>query len=121
MTMSARGRATLLCVLGVLATAWSSQAQAPSSDYLKKAQELVRTSMKPPTFADVRPSTPAPPFKPGLRIAVILAPIAIIGAFLGYRLTKIIPEKAFYRFVEVALFLVSLKLIYDGVLGLTNG
>ena len=56
-----------------------------------------------------------------LRIAVILAPIAIIGAFVGYRLTKIIPEKAFYRFVEVALFLVSLKLIYDGVVGLTNG
>jgi uncharacterized membrane protein YfcA len=56
-----------------------------------------------------------------LRTAIILAPIAIIGAFLGYRLTKIIPEKAFYRFVEVALFLVSLKLIYDGVVGLTNG
>ena len=56
-----------------------------------------------------------------LRIAVILAPIAIIGAFAGFRLTKIIPEKAFYRFVEVALFVVSLKLIYDGVVGLTNG
>ena len=56
-----------------------------------------------------------------LRIAVILAPIAITGAFLGFRLTKIIPEKAFYRFVEVALFIVSLKLIYDGVVGLTNG
>ena len=56
-----------------------------------------------------------------LRTAVILAPIAIIGAFLGYRLTKIIPEKAFFRIVEIALFLVSLKLIYDGVVGLTNG
>lgn len=56
-----------------------------------------------------------------LRIAAILAPIAIIGAFLGYRLTRIIPEKAFYRFVEVVLFLVSVKLVYDGVVGLTNG
>jgi uncharacterized protein len=55
-----------------------------------------------------------------LRIAVILAPIAIIGALLGYRLTKIIPEKAFYRIVEIALFLVSLKLIYDGVTALQN-
>jgi len=88
MTMSARGRATLLCVLGVLATAWSSQAQAPSSDYLKKAQELVRTSMKPPTFADVRPSTPAPPFKPGLRIAVILATARSTGAQLQARGVK---------------------------------
>ena len=56
-----------------------------------------------------------------LRIALMLAPIAIIGAFVGYQLTKILPEKAFYRFVEVALFLVSLKLVYDGVVGLTNG
>ena len=56
-----------------------------------------------------------------LRIALMLAPIAIIGAFVGYQLTKILPEKAFYRFVEVALFLVSLKLIYDGFVGLTNG
>jgi len=56
-----------------------------------------------------------------LRIAAILAPIAIIGAFLGYRLTRIVPEKAFYRFVEVVLFLVSVKLVYDGVVGLTNG
>ncbi len=56
-----------------------------------------------------------------LRIAAILAPIAIIGAFLGYRLTKVLPEKIFFRIVEVALFLVSLKLVYDGVAGLTNG
>ena len=77
--------AILLCALGVFATAWSSQAQAPSSDYLKKAQELVRTSMKPPTFADVRPSTPAPPFKPGLRIAVILATARSTGAQLQAR------------------------------------
>lgn len=56
-----------------------------------------------------------------LRVAVILAPIAIIGAFVGFRLTKILPEKAFFRFVEIALFLVSLKLIYDGSIGLTNG
>ena len=53
-----------------------------------------------------------------LRIAAILAPIAIIGAFLGYRLTNILPEKIFYRIVEVALFLVSVKLVYDGTVGL---
>jgi uncharacterized protein len=56
-----------------------------------------------------------------LRIVAILAPIAIAGAYVGFRLTKILPEKAFFRIVEVALFLVSLKLIYDGVVGLTNG
>jgi uncharacterized membrane protein YfcA len=53
-----------------------------------------------------------------LRVAAMLAPIAIIGAFLGYRLTTILPEKVFYRIVEVALFLVSVKLVYDGIAGL---
>jgi uncharacterized protein len=50
-----------------------------------------------------------------LEIAALLAPISIIGAFLGYELTKILPEKLFYRVVEVTLFLVSIKLIYDAV------
>jgi len=53
-----------------------------------------------------------------LRSAAILSPIAIIGAFLGYKLTTILPEKTFFRIVEVALFLVSLKLVYDGIFGL---
>lgn len=56
-----------------------------------------------------------------LEIAAKLAPIAIIGAYVGFRLTKILPEKIFFRIVEVALFLVSLKLIYDGFVGLTSG
>ena len=53
--------------------------------------------------------------------ALLLSPLAIIGAYRGYRLTLILPEKIFFRIVEVALFLVSLKLVYDGVVGLTNG
>jgi len=55
-----------------------------------------------------------------LETALYLSPIAILGAFIGYRLTRIIPQAAFFRFVELALFLVSLKLIYDGVTGLTK-
>ena len=50
-----------------------------------------------------------------LELAAMLSPIAIAGAFIGYRLTAIIPEKVFYRLVEVALFIVSLKLIYDAL------
>jgi uncharacterized protein len=56
-----------------------------------------------------------------LETALLLSPLAIIGAYAGYRLTLILPEKIFFRIVEVALFLISLKLVYDGVLGLTNG
>jgi uncharacterized membrane protein YfcA len=56
-----------------------------------------------------------------LETALLLSPLAIIGAYAGYRLTLILPEKIFFRIVEVALFLVSLKLVYDGVAGLTSG
>jgi hypothetical protein len=35
-----------------------------------------------------------------------------------FRLTLILPEKIFFRIVEVALFLVSLKLVYDRLAGL---
>ncbi|HEX8967956.1 MAG TPA: substrate-binding domain-containing protein, partial [Chloroflexota bacterium] len=54
-------------------------------DYLKKAQDLVGASTRPPTFADIRPSTAAPPFKPGLRIAVLLATARSTGAQIQAR------------------------------------
>jgi uncharacterized protein len=44
-----------------------------------------------------------------------LTPVAVFGAFAGYRLTKTIPEKLFFRFVEVSLFLLSLKLLWDAL------
>jgi ribose transport system substrate-binding protein len=88
MSTSARRLAILWAVLGLVVTPWCSQAQAPAPEYLKKAQELIRASLKPPTFADVRPSAPAPPFKPGLRIAVILATARSTGAQLQARGVK---------------------------------
>jgi hypothetical protein len=57
-------------------------------------------------------------FNPGnLAIAAKLAPVAVLGAWAGYKATSYLPEKLFFRLVEVALFLVSLKLLYDAVLG----
>ena len=55
-------------------------------------------------------------FNPGnLETAALLSPVAVIGAFAGYRATRIMPEKLFFRIVEVALALVSVKLIGDAV------
>jgi uncharacterized protein len=48
-----------------------------------------------------------------LTTGLYLVPIALIGAWAGFHLTKVLPEKLFFRCVEVALFLVSVKLIYD--------
>jgi uncharacterized protein len=50
-----------------------------------------------------------------LEICLKLTPFALAGAFLGYRLIKIIPEKMFFRFVEVSLFALSLKLLWDAL------
>ncbi len=50
-----------------------------------------------------------------LQQCLYLAPVALIGAWAGFNLTKILPEKLFFRCVEVALFLVSIKLIWDGI------
>jgi uncharacterized protein len=52
-----------------------------------------------------------------LEKCLYLAPISLVGAWAGYRLTKLLPEKIFFRAVEIALFIVSLKLIWDAVKG----
>ena len=55
-------------------------------------------------------------FNPGnLEGAAILSPVAIVGALIGYKATTIIPEKMFFRLVEVALVVISIKLIYDAL------
>lgn len=50
-----------------------------------------------------------------LKIAALLIPGAVAATFIGVRLTRVIPQALFYRLVLVALFLVSLKLIYDAI------
>ena len=38
-----------------------------------------------------------------------------MGALIGYKVTSVIPEKIFFRLVEVTLALLSVKLIYDAL------
>jgi uncharacterized membrane protein YfcA len=52
-----------------------------------------------------------------LKTVAALFPFAIAATFAGVRLTRIIPQDLFYRLVIGALFLVSLKLIYDATAG----
>ncbi len=55
-------------------------------------------------------------FNPGnLRTAALLSPVAMLGAYAGYRTTRIIPEKLFFQIVETALGVVSLKLLVDAL------
>lgn len=50
-----------------------------------------------------------------LSMSLVLIPVSIIGAFAGAKLTRILPEKLFFKIVKSALFLISLKLVYDGL------
>jgi uncharacterized membrane protein YfcA len=48
-----------------------------------------------------------------IRVALLLMPIAIAGTFIGVRLVRVLPQRGFYIFVHVMLFMVSIKLIVD--------
>ncbi|MBS7543150.1 sulfite exporter TauE/SafE family protein [Ancylobacter oerskovii] len=50
-----------------------------------------------------------------LTLTLAITPVAVAGTFAGVKLTRIIPEKLFFRLVIGALFLLSLKLVMDGV------
>jgi uncharacterized protein len=52
-----------------------------------------------------------------LQSCLYLAPVALFGAWAGYRFTRILPEKLFFQIVEGALLVVSLKLIWDAARG----
>ncbi len=47
--------------------------------------------------------------------ALVLIPFAILGTVLGAFLTKRIPDRLFFKFIQISLFLISLKLITDVV------
>lgn len=56
-----------------------------------------------------------------LGVAAILTPVALFAVWLGVRLVKIMPQRAFYLFITWALLLVSIRLIWQGGAGLLAG
>ncbi|MEM1388970.1 MAG: sulfite exporter TauE/SafE family protein [Pseudomonadota bacterium] len=44
---------------------------------------------------------------------LFLAPMALLGAWLGYRITQTLSERVYFTIIEVALFLIALRLLYD--------
>jgi uncharacterized protein len=50
-----------------------------------------------------------------LKTSSVLIPIAIAGTFLGVRLVRILPQRVYFNFVQVMLFVVSIKLIVDAI------
>ena len=54
-----------------------------------------------------------------LKVAAILAVPASLAVFAGVRLVRIIPEKLFFQLISWTLLAVSIKLIWDGLGGVT--
>lgn len=52
---------------------------------------------------------------PNLRMSAWLMPVAVAGTFAGVRLVRILPQAVYFRFVQIALFVVSLKLVWDAL------
>lgn len=51
-----------------------------------------------------------------LRASLYLMPFAIGGTWAGIRLVRILPERGYYVFVQLLLFVVSVKLVVDAFL-----
>jgi uncharacterized protein len=50
-----------------------------------------------------------------LRTSLYLVPVALFGVWAGVRIVRVLPERGYYLFVYVLLFVVSVKLIADGL------
>jgi uncharacterized membrane protein YfcA len=50
-----------------------------------------------------------------LRTSLYLVPVALAGTWAGVRLVRRLPERGYYIFVHIVLFVVSVKLIVDGI------
>jgi uncharacterized protein len=50
-----------------------------------------------------------------LKTSLLLMPIAVAGTFIGVWLVRIIPQRTFFVFIHVALFVLSIKLVIDAV------
>ena len=48
-------------------------------------------------------------------LPLLALPVGILGTWVGAKLTRAMPDKLFFQLVQAALFLVSLKLIWDAV------
>lgn len=52
-----------------------------------------------------------------LMTSLVLLPLAPLGMFMGIKLHNILPEKPFYQVVYTLIFLVAVKLTWDGFFG----
>ena len=47
------------------------------------------------------------------KLPLLVLPVGILGTWVGAKLTRVLPDRLFFALVQAALFLVSLKLVWD--------
>ncbi len=52
-----------------------------------------------------------------VEVALLLAPISLLGAWAGYRLTTVLPEKIFFRAIEATLLILAFVLLRESAPG----
>jgi len=57
----------------------------------------------------------------GFATSLILIPLAVLTNLLGFWLVRITPQEAFYRVMFIIMFVISLELLREGVLGMMHG
>ena len=55
--------------------------------------------------------------KANLGTSLMLVPAIPVGYWIGWRFTRLIPEKPFYMFINLSLVATGIKLLWDGVMG----
>ena len=105
-------------------TSFISHAGAPPFQVYMLPQKLPKTEFAGTAtivfavinFAKIWPYQNLRPYQADtLWSAAVLVPFALIGAVSGAYLTRRIADVWFYRIVQVSLFVVSLKLLADGI------
>ncbi len=61
-------------------------------------------------YANLQPYSGA-----AIKVSLLLLPAALVGTFLGKYFTQRVPDRWFFMAVQVALFLISIKLVLNGV------
>ena len=57
----------------------------------------------------------------GFATSLVLLPLAVVTNLLGFWLVRITPQETFYRIMYALMFVISLELLREGVLGLMRG
>ena len=105
-------------------TSFVSHAGGPAFQIYTLPQQLSKLSFAGTStilFAVINWMKVPPYFALGLMESVdfrtisVLAPVAIFGAWAGYRIIRLVPERIFFLMIEIALFVISINLIRVGL------